>query len=142
MIPSFVLKPEHPRAVAMISEVDGVFVVEPMQFLWPSEAKRRAMRLAKRRKTVAGIQSAVATHYDIALEHMISSSRHWNVARPRQVAMYLVRDILGCSLTAIGNRFGHRDHTTVIHAIKAVEARLKHDVALANDIEDLREALE
>lgn len=81
------------------------------------------------RLTVADIQTIVADFYRIPRAEMTSPNRKREVARPRQVAMYLARTIAGRSLNDIGARFGGRDHTTVLHGIRSVEAnqRLFHD---------------
>lgn len=74
------------------------------------------------RVTVAAIQAAVAQDFGIPLREMTSARRARNVARPRQIAMTLACELTGQSLVAIGKRFGHRDHTTVAHARKAIGA--------------------
>lgn len=80
------------------------------------EAEQPSKRLA-----VSAIQAAVAKHFTIPLAEMTSDRRFRAVARPRQVAMYLSSLLTGRSLPDIGQRFGGRDHTTVIHAIKQIE---------------------
>lgn len=90
---------------------------------------------------IARIQAIVAVSYGIRPEHMTSVCRWREVAWPRQVAMYLAREITGKPLPHIGRQFGGRDHTTVIHAIKAVEKRMAEDALYWADVEALREAL-
>lgn len=70
---------------------------------------------------ISEIQAAVAKYFDIPVKEMTSARRARHIARPRQVAMYLARELTPRSLPEIGRRFGWRDHTTVIHAIKQVE---------------------
>ncbi len=83
------------------------------------------LRVNDRRITVEEIQRRVASHYQIRLDDMFSPRRSRSVARPRQVAMYLAKQLTQQSLPDIGRRFGGRDHTTVIHAVKKVnELRL------------------
>src|SRR4051812_11184752 len=84
------------------------------------------------------IQELVAVSYGLHPRSMISSERTRHVAHPRQVAMYLTRELTHRSLPSIGAAFGHRDHTTVIHAIKAVEQRMRDDPLAAADVDALR----
>lgn len=79
---------------------------------------------------VADIQAAVAFEFDIALGEMRSAHRKREFARPRQVAMYLSRKLTKRSMPEIGMRFGGRDHTTVIHAIRQIEHLRKIDPEL------------
>ena len=88
--------------------------------------------------TIASIQSRVAAHYGLTDADMRSQCRKRVVARPRQVAMYLARRMTDKSLPFIGRRFGGRDHTTVIHAIRAVEAIAETDTTFAADVTRLR----
>ena len=91
-----------------------------------------------RRLTIALIQQTVASFYDIAEMEMRSCRRSRSVARPRQVAMYLSRELTPKSLPDIGRRFGNRDHTTVIHAIKTVENLCLWDGEFAEEVDLLR----
>jgi putative salt-induced outer membrane protein YdiY len=77
------------------------------------------LRAHDRRVTIEEIQRKVAEHYNIRLTDMSSARRARNVARPRQVAMYLAKQLTSRSLPEIGRRFGNRDHTTVMHAVGA-----------------------
>ena len=88
--------------------------------------------------TIEDIQEKVATHFNIALAEMHLPFRTRQVARPRQIAMYLARQLTACSLTEIGRHFGGRDHTTVIHAIRKVEDLCRLDSAFAKDVAILR----
>jgi chromosomal replication initiator protein len=73
---------------------------------------------------------------------MQSSRRARVVARPRQVAMYLAKQLTSRSLPEIGRKFGGRDHTTVIHAVKKIDELIAADTALAEDVELLRRMLQ
>ncbi len=95
-----------------------------------------------RRVTIEEIQRKVAEHYMIRLNDMTSARRARQIARPRQVAMYLAKQLTSRSLPEIGRRFGDRDHTTVIHAIKQVGLLMERDAAFAEDVELLRRMLE
>lgn len=91
---------------------------------------------------VAQIKAVVAASYGISLLHMEGPSRNRKHAWPRQMAMYLARQLTDKSLPAIGGYFGHRDHTTVIHAIRAVEGRMARDARYRGDYEALLTALQ
>lgn len=90
---------------------------------------------------VAHIQQAVTAYYGLSGEAMTSARRAKELAHPRQVAMYLSSELTGKSLPEIGRRFGGRDHTTVIYAIKAVKRRIETDPEIATDVAALRESL-
>jgi chromosomal replication initiator protein len=81
----------------------------------------------KQTVTIESIQKRVADHYDIRLADMTSKRRPENIAFPRQVAMYLSRQLTDASLSAIGECFGGRDHGTVLHACRAVKDRMEVD---------------
>jgi chromosomal replication initiator protein len=100
------------------------------------------LRANDRRATIDEIQKCVAEHFNIRLADMSTARRARAVARPRQVAMYLAKQLTPRSLPEIGRRFGGRDHTTVIHAIKKVEELLASDKTFAEDVEMLRRMLE
>ena len=69
----------------------------------------------------------VAEHFDVRLADMTSKRRPANIAFPRQIAMYLSRELTGSSLTDIGDAFGGKDHGTVIHAVKLVKRKMGED---------------
>jgi len=100
------------------------------------------LRANERRLTIDEIQRRVAEHFNIKLAEMTSSRRARAVARPRQVAMYLAKQLTSRSLPEIGRKFGGRDHTTVIHAVKKIEELIETDSALAEDVELLRRMLQ
>jgi chromosomal replication initiator protein len=93
------------------------------------------------RPEVRQIQEAVAAQLDIPLERILSSSRAAPISRARQLAMYLTRRLTNLSLPAIAAAFNRRDHTTVINAIRKVEARALEDPALTRSIDDLTRQL-
>ena len=90
---------------------------------------------------VAHIQRIVADAFNINASDMVSSLRSRSVSHPRQVAMYLSRHLTLQSLPDIGRRFGGRDHSTVMHAIQAVEARMDADSSLRATVNMLRDRL-
>ena len=99
------------------------------------------LRANDRRITIDEIQRRVAEHFNIKLAEMTSARRSRVVARPRQVAMYLAKHLTQRSLPEIGRRFGGRDHTTVMHAVKKVEELTRTDRGFAEDVELLHRML-
>jgi chromosomal replication initiator protein len=95
-----------------------------------------------RRVTIEEIQKKVAEHYSIRLTDMSSARRARAVARPRQVAMYLAKQLTSRSLPEIGRKFGNRDHTTVMHAVSRVTELMEREGTFAEDVELLRRLLE
>ncbi|MGZ8429715.1 MAG: chromosomal replication initiator protein DnaA [Candidatus Deferrimicrobiaceae bacterium] len=87
------------------------------------------------------IQKLVAEHFGVKVTDLRSGRKHKVVALPRQVAMYLMREMTHCSFPDIGQRFGGRDHSTVMYAVKMIEKKMKDDVSLRNSIEALRKAI-
>ena len=100
------------------------------------------LRASDRRTTIDQIQKKVAEHFNVKLSDMHSSRRSRTVARPRQIAMFLSKNLTTRSLPEIGRKFGGRDHTTVIHAIKKVKELVKNDSSLSEDIEILTRSLQ
>ncbi|WP_029009511.1 chromosomal replication initiator protein DnaA [Azospirillum halopraeferens] len=100
------------------------------------------LRANDRRVTIDEIQKRVAEHFNIRVADMHSARRARAVARPRQVAMYLAKQLTARSLPEIGRKFGGRDHTTVMHAVRKVEELRTTDPAFAEDVELLRRMLE
>ena len=100
------------------------------------------LRASDRKVTIEEIMRKVAEHYNLRLSDMTSARRSRVVARPRQIAMYLAKTLTSKSLPEIGRRFGGRDHTTVMHAVKRVESLTETDSQIAEDVELLRRMLE
>ncbi len=100
------------------------------------------LRANDRKVTIEEIQKRVAEHFNIRLSEMYSSRRARAVARPRQIAMYLAKQLTARSLPEIGRKFGGRDHTTVMHAVKKVEELRSIDNGFSEDVELLRRMLE
>jgi chromosomal replication initiator protein len=122
-------------AYAMMTgrEIDIAFVEEVLA---------NVLRANQRRITIDEIQAQVAEHYRIRKAEMTSARRAREVARPRQVAMYLSKQLTPKSLPDIGRRFGGRDHTTVIHAVRQIEKLRAQDTELDADIRLLTRQLE
>ena len=87
--------------------------------------------------TIEGIMEIVADYYAIKVSELKSKRRTRNITFPRQIAMYLARDLTDSSLPEIGQAFGGRDHSTVIHAVEKIESELKLDPSLHNTITEL-----
>jgi len=95
-----------------------------------------------KRIRIEEIQRMVARQYNVSRADLLSSRRTANVVRPRQVAMYLAKTLTLRSLPEIGRRFGGRDHTTVLHAVRKIENLVHSDTALAEEIELLKRQLQ
>ena len=106
------------------------------------EVLANVLRANQRRISIDEIQTQVAEHYRIRKAEMTSARRAREVARPRQVAMYLSKQLTPKSLPDIGRRFGGRDHTTVIHAVRQIEKLRASDSELDADIRLLTRQLE
>ena len=100
------------------------------------------LRANERQLTIDEIQRKVAEHFNIKMAEMTSSRRARIVARPRQVAMYLAKQLTSRSLPEIGRKFGGRDHTTVMHAVRKIDELIAVDRAFAEDVELLRRMLQ
>jgi chromosomal replication initiator protein len=95
-----------------------------------------------KRVRIEDIQRVVARQYNVSRADLLSSRRTANVVRPRQVAMYLAKILTLRSLPEIGRRFGGRDHTTVLHAVRKIETLAGNDSAFADEIEALKRLLQ
>lgn len=124
------------RIVAQATLVGRAITLEMAQ-----EVLQDLLRAHERRITIEEIQKKVAEHYGLKLSDMHSARRARVVARPRQVAMYLAKQLTPRSLPEIGRRFGGRDHTTVMHAIRKIEELRSQDSVMNEDIEKLRRQL-
>lgn len=100
------------------------------------------LRASERKVSIEEIQRHVSEHYNIRLSDMIGPKRVRTFARPRQVAMYLCKQLTSRSLPEIGRRFGGRDHTTVMHGVRRIDELRNSDAQIAEDLEILRRTLE
>ena len=100
------------------------------------------LRASDRKLTIEEIQRKVAEHYNIRLSDMIGPKRLRTIARPRQIAMYLAKQLTPRSLPEIGRRFGGRDHTTIMHGVRKIEELMTTDSQLSDDIQLLRRLLQ
>ena len=111
--------------------VSALTLDETQQFLRPH------LRGGEKRVTVDDIQKAASEHFGLKQADLISETRTRAVARPRQAAMWLAKQLTTRSLPDIGRRFGGRDHTTVLHAVRRIEELRAKDATLARDLETL-----
>ncbi|PLL14640.1 chromosomal replication initiator protein DnaA [Tabrizicola sp. TH137] len=100
------------------------------------------LRASDRKLTIEEIQRKVAEHYNIRLSDMIGPKRVRTIARPRQIAMYLAKQLTPRSLPEIGRRFGGRDHTTIMHGVRKIEELMATDSQLNDDLQMLRRLLQ
>ncbi len=100
------------------------------------------LRASERKISIEEIQRKVSDYYNIRFSDIIGPKRVRSYARPRQVAMYLCKNLTSRSLPEIGRRFGGRDHTTVMHGVRRIEELKVTDGQIAEDVEMLRRALE
>jgi chromosomal replication initiator protein len=125
------------RIIANVQLVGREITLESAQ-----EELHDLLRLRERRVTIDEIQRRVAEHFNIRFAEMTSARRARAFARPRQVAMYLSKQLTSRSLPEIGRKFGGRDHTTVMHAVRRIEELKDTDPVLAEDVELLRRMLQ
>lgn len=138
------------RINATPRDLEGAFnqVVARLEFLGKpltlesiQEALAHSRYTGQARPTVDKIQRAVAKQFGVSMEELLSKRRARAIARPRQVAMYLAKMLTTRSLPDIGRRFGGRDHTTVIHAVKRIDQLRAVDSGLNTNIETLLDTL-
>ena len=99
------------------------------------------LRMSQRQVTLDDIQMACAQYFDLSMADLKPKRRLRNIARPRQVAMYLAKTMTSHSLPQIGRAIGDRDHTTVMHAVKTIEELCETDSKLEHDIRQVKQAL-
>ncbi len=102
---------------------------------------RPHLRAGEKRITIDDIQKATAEHYGMKQVDLLSERRNRAIARPRQAAMWLAKQLTTRSLPDIGRRFGGRDHTTVLHAVRRIEALRAEDPVLSQDLETITRKL-
>jgi chromosomal replication initiator protein len=150
-VPPQVLEFLSHRITSNVRELEGALnrvmaysnlVGRPITIETTQEVLRDLLRANDRRITIEDIQKRVAEHYNIRISEMHSARRARAVARPRQVAMYLAKQLTSRSLPEIGRKFGGRDHTTVMHAVKRIDELRQTDSVLAEDIDLLKRMLE
>jgi len=120
----------------------AILVGRPISLETAQEVLHDLLRANDRKVTIEEIQKRVAEHFNIRIADMHSARRARAVARPRQIAMWLAKQLTTRSLPDIGRKFGNRDHTTVMHAVKKVEELKALDAAFCEDVDMLRRMLE
>jgi chromosomal replication initiator protein len=150
-VPQPVLEFLAQRIVSNVRELEGAlnrviayasFVGRPVSLEMAQDVLRDLLRASERRVTIDEIQRRVAEYFNVKMGDMLSARRARSVARPRQIAMYLSKQLTTRSLPEIGRKFGGRDHTTVIHAVRKIEQLREEDAALDEDVDLLRRMLE
>ena len=150
-VPSKVLEFLAHKITGNIRELEGSLnrlfahadlVGRPITLESAQEVLHDVLKAHDRKVTVEDIQRKVAEHWSIRLTDMASARRARAVARPRQVAMYLCKQLTTRSLPEIGRRFGNRDHTTVMHAVSRVTELMEQDSEFQERVELLRRMLE
>lgn len=126
------------RLLAHSTLTGGVLSLEAAETAIRDLVRAREPRKVK----IEDIQKLVATHYNVSRADILSSRRSAGVVKPRQVAMYLSKILTLRSLPEIGRRFGGRDHTTVLHAVRKIEAAVGADSGLREDVELLKRMLQ
>lgn len=138
------------RITSSARELEGVlnnvivrtaYLDRPVTLETVEEALTELPVKAERRVSVDEIQKTVAAYFNLTVEDILSKRRTQSVVRPRHIAMYLAKSMTTRSLPDIGNRFGGRDHSTVIHAVNKIAERLPSDGVLADDVEAIRRRL-
>jgi hypothetical protein len=109
--------------------------------MWFFDLITERAALAAERPKVEHIQRAVANFFGLSKNDLLSARRTLNVARPRQIGMYLCKTLTLQSLPEIGRRFGGRDHTTILHGIRKIQGLLPIDEKLNRDVESIKASL-
>ncbi len=150
-VPQDVLEFLARRITSNVRELEGAMnrivahatlIGRPITEAMTQDVLQDLLRANDRRVTIDEIQRRVADYYNLRLADLLSARRARTVARPRQVAMYLAKQLTTRSLPEIGRKFGGRDHTTVMHAVKRIEELACRDGTLEEDIGHLRRVLE
>lgn len=110
----------------------------PQMWMWDLVEYRE--RLPERPK-LTDILGATAAHFSLSISELLSERRTSDVVRPRQIAMYLAKRLTLRSLPQIGLRLGKRDHTTILHGVRKIEAKLKTDPEIVNAVDAIKRRL-
>lgn len=139
------------KITANVRELEGALnrvvayarlVGKPVTIEFTRETLADLLRAHEKKVTIDDIQKKVAEYYGLKMGDMLSARRAVEVARPRQVAMYLAKKLTPRSLPEIGRRFGGRDHTTVMHAVKRIDELRAKDPELDGDVTALTRLLD
>ncbi|WP_074200502.1 chromosomal replication initiator protein DnaA [Sulfurivirga caldicuralii] len=113
------------------------FTQQPITLELAKDALKDLLRIQEKRITLENIQKTVADYYKLPIRELLSKRRSRNVARPRQMAMALAKELTSHSLPEIGDAFGGRDHTTVLHAVRQMKKLRSEDARLEEDFNNL-----
>jgi chromosomal replication initiator protein len=139
------------RITSNVRELEGglnrvvaysTLVGRPITLEMAQDVLQDLLRANDRRVTIEDIQRRVADYFNLRLSDMLAKRRAQSIVRPRQVAMYLAKQLTSRSLPEIGRKFGGRDHTTVMHAVRRIEELRQTDASIADDVDLLRRMLE
>ena len=139
------------KITANVRELEGalnrvtafaLLVNKPITLDFTRETLADLLRAHEKKLTIDEIQRKVAEYYGLKLSDLLSERRSRDVARPRQIAMYLAKKLTPRSLPEIGRRFGNRDHTTVMHAVKKVDELRGKDSEIDSDVATLARLLD
>ncbi|OSZ72680.1 chromosomal replication initiation protein DnaA [Sphingomonas sp. IBVSS1] len=139
------------KITANVRELEGalnrvtafaLLIGKPITLEFTRETLADLLRAHEKKLTIDEIQRKVADYYGLRLADLLSERRAREVARPRQIAMYLAKKMTPRSLPEIGRRFGNRDHTTVMHAVKKVEELRAKDREIDSDVATLARLLD
>lgn len=150
-VPADVIELLAARIVSNVRELEGglnrlvayaQLSNRPIDIAFAEDVLAEMFRASRRRITIDEIQRRVSDHFKIRQAEMVSARRAREVARPRQIAMYLAKQLTPRSLPEIGRKFGGRDHTTVIHAVRQIERLRGLDTEIDTDVRTLMRELE
>ncbi|GAB2026041.1 chromosomal replication initiator protein DnaA [Lactovum odontotermitis] len=128
---------EFAAKMEKVAVVDTTFAEKALDTMRSSNYRQHKSNL-----TITKIKDEVARYYHLPVSDLTGPKRLKEIAFARQVAMYLIRELLGTSLPAIGNEFGKRDHTTVIYAVRVITDKMKSDNDTQRDIDNLKRKLD
>jgi chromosomal replication initiator protein len=117
------------------------FTGQPITLEFTKEALKDLLQLQAKLVTIENIQKTVADYYKVRMADLLSKRRSRSVARPRQVAMALAKELTSHSLPEIGDAFGGRDHTTVLHACKRIKELRDSEQRMSEDYSNLLRTL-
>jgi chromosomal replication initiator protein len=105
------------------------------------EVLQNTLKNAQREVTIENIQKTICDYFNIKLADLKAKRRTKDIVLPRQLGMYLCRKFTSTSFPSIGNKFGGRDHSTVIHASRSIEKKIKEDSHIRVTVEKLEKTL-
>jgi len=143
VIAAIASQPMTPRAIIGLVTMAALYAQSSVHAVTPETLAKHIIGAPRAvpRPTIDTIMVSTSNLYNLTQSDFISPSRCRQIARPRQVAMYLSRQLTTRSLPEIGRRFGGRDHTTVLHACRRVEQLMRDDVMFKGEVELLRNTI-